>query len=62
MQFLAVKLNWAQDIACVNFDKFRTLLMKLQNLYRDANPYHTAMHAADVVQSQYLYMTVGNAA
>jgi len=34
--------------------------MKLQAAYRD-NPYHNAVHAADVVQNVYLYLAMGGA-
>lgn len=34
--------------------------MKLQAAYRD-NPYHTAVHAADVVQNVYFYLGYGGA-
>lgn len=34
--------------------------MKLQSSYRD-NPYHTSIHAADVVQNVYYYLIAGGA-
>lgn len=34
--------------------------MKLQASYRD-NPYHNAIHAADVTQNVYLYLSMGGA-
>eukprot|EP00347_Sterkiella_histriomuscorum_P012408 403368693 len=35
--------------------KFQTLSLKLQATYRSENHYHTAIHAADVVQNVYFY-------
>jgi hypothetical protein len=40
--------------------KFSKFSLRLQQAYRD-NPYHTAIHAADVLQNVYFYLIVGGA-
>ncbi|CDW84348.1 3 5-cyclic nucleotide phosphodiesterase family protein [Stylonychia lemnae] len=44
----------------INASKFQVFSMKLQATYRD-NPYHNPIHAADVVQNVFLYLSMGGA-
>jgi hypothetical protein len=40
--------------------KLIKFLLTIQSLYRDNNPYHNSIHAADVLQTTHIYLTTNN--
>eukprot|EP00349_Pseudokeronopsis_sp_Brazil_P002326 CAMPEP_0202972114 /NCGR_PEP_ID=MMETSP1396-20130829/33502_1 /ASSEMBLY_ACC=CAM_ASM_000872 /TAXON_ID= /ORGANISM="Pseudokeronopsis sp., Strain Brazil" /LENGTH=215 /DNA_ID=CAMNT_0049702179 /DNA_START=1064 /DNA_END=1711 /DNA_ORIENTATION=- len=59
MQYVYQKFTFAEQLK-INSQKFVKFSLRLQQAYRD-NPYHSSIHAADVVQNVYYYLNEGGA-
>jgi hypothetical protein len=55
--YIFVSLNL---FSIIDYTKFENFIFKVANGYIRENPYHTDLHAADVVQSLLLYVIYGN--
>eukprot|EP00347_Sterkiella_histriomuscorum_P006963 403350769 len=59
LQYMFQRFDFQEQLM-IDQNKYQVFSMKLQAAYRD-NPYHTAVHAADVVQNVYYYLGNGGA-
>jgi hypothetical protein len=55
--YIFVSLNL---FSIIEYTKFESFIFSVANGYKRDNPYHTDLHAADVVQSLLLYVIYGN--
>ena len=55
--YIFVSLNL---FSIINYTRFESFIFRVGNGYNRDNPYHTDLHAADVVQSLLLYVIYGN--
>ena len=44
----------------INARKLIKFLLTIQSLYRESNPYHNSIHAADVLQTTHIYLTTND--
>lgn len=59
LQYVYQKFKFQEKLKISSF-KYQQFALKLQSSYRE-NPYHTSIHAADVVQNVYYYLQIGAA-
>ena len=57
LQYVYQKYDF-QEVLKINPQVFQTMSLRMQQSYRD-NPYHTSIHAADVLQNLYFYLYGG---